>query len=299
MALPILQLHTITKKYDGHQALTDVSFSVHAGKILGLLGPNGAGKTTLLRIITQILSYDSGEILWHGKRLQYEDRLKIGYLPEERGLYKKMKVAEQLHYLASLRGMTNAEVKEGYHYWAKKLDIISRGNRPLESLSKGMQQKVQLVAALIHKPQLLILDEPFTGFDPVNTLEITHIIRELANDGMAIMIASHRMDSVQALCDEVVMLNESKVVLHGSIDSLRRTHAPVSYIFTTKNTPVLDDKLKVLSQITNHTYTQTTVAFPQEVTVQDLLKQLVSQNELLGFEERLPSIHDIFMSVVK
>jgi ABC-2 type transport system ATP-binding protein len=297
--LSILQLHTISKKYDGHQALSDVSFSVHAGKILGLLGPNGAGKTTLLRILTQILSYDSGEILWHGKSLQYDDRLKIGYLPEERGLYKKMKVAEQLQYLASLRGMSKSDVKDAYERWSHKLGIDGWGNRPLEALSKGMQQKVQLVAALIHNPELLILDEPFTGFDPVNALEITNLIQELANNGMAIMIASHRMDSVQALCDEVVMLNESKVVLRGSIESLRRVHAPLSYVFNSRSTPILDERLKVISQVTIHGHIQTAVELSDDISAQDLLKKLVCENEILSFEERLPSMHDIFMSIVK
>lgn len=297
--MSILQIHTISKKYDGHQALTDISFSVHSGKILGLLGPNGAGKTTLLRIITQILSYDQGEILWHGKTLMYEDRLKIGYLPEERGLYKKMKVAEQLQYLAALRGMSPADAKEAYQYWSSRLNIDAWENKLLESLSKGMQQKVQLAAALMHKPELLILDEPFTGFDPVNALEITNLIQELANNGMAIMIASHRMDSVQTLCDEVVMLHESKVVLRGSIDSLRKIHAPSSYVFTTKDIPLIDGRVTIISQLKVHAHIQTTVELPKEITVQDLLKKLVLENEVLSFEERLPSMHDIFMSVVK
>src|SRR5690606_26071300 len=208
----MLEIENIVKQYSNHRALDDVSLSVPKGSIFGLLGPNGAGKTSLIRIINQINAPDSGEIIFDGEKLQPKHIERIGYLPEERGLYKKMKIGEQMLYLAQLKGIKKAEASRRIKEWFEKLEIQSWWDKKVEDLSKGMQQKVQFVATVIHKPDLIILDEPFSGFDPVNAQIIQNEILELNKQGATIIYSTHRMESVETLCDEIALINRSKKI---------------------------------------------------------------------------------------
>ena len=205
--MEVLTINNISKSYSNHQALKSVSFSISNQRIFGLLGPNGAGKTTLLRIITQIIDADEGEILIKGEPLKNEHISDIGYLPEERGLYKKMKVGEQLLYLAMLKGMSKAEAKREAVQWMKKFEITDWWNKKLEDLSKGMSQKIQFISTVIHRPKLLILDEPFSGFDPINTNLIKDEILELRENGSTIIFSTHNMESVEELCDDIALIH--------------------------------------------------------------------------------------------
>lgn len=217
-----LEAKDVVKQYAGHLALDRVSIAVPEGKIFGLLGPNGAGKTTLIRIINRITAPDSGEILFNGHSSQPEDIYSIGYLPEERGLYKKMKVGEQAIYLAQLKGLSYNEAESRLKQWFEKFDITSWWDRKLEELSKGMQQKVQFIITVIHKPQLLIFDEPFSGFDPVNADLLKQEILELKQAGHTIIFSTHNMASVEEICDEIALINRSQVVLSGKVSDIKK-----------------------------------------------------------------------------
>src|SRR5690606_31836703 len=211
----MLQISQLNKSYENHRALTDVNLFVPKGVIFGLLGPNGAGKTTLIRIVNQIIEQDSGSVEIDGKKLSPDDIRKIGYLPEERGLYKKMKVWDQLIYFSRLKGLVESEAKIQINYWLEKLDIASWKDKKIEDLSKGMAQKVQFIATIVHRPSLLILDEPFSGFDPVNAEIIKNEILELREKGTTVILSTHRMESVELLCDHVAMINQSRKILDG------------------------------------------------------------------------------------
>lgn len=206
----MLNVNNIVKQYATHLALDNVSLSVEQGKIFGLLGPNGAGKTSLIRIITQITAPDSGEVIFNGQRLNASHIARIGYLPEERGLYKKMEIGEQVMYLAKLKGMSTAEATKRVKFWFEKLEMGSWWNKKVEDLSKGMQQKVQFVATVLHEPELIILDEPFSGFDPVNADIIKNEILELNKQGATFIFSTHRMESVEELCDSIALIHHSK-----------------------------------------------------------------------------------------
>ena len=208
--MTMLSIRNIVKQYANHRALDDVSMEIGKGQIFGLLGPNGAGKTSLIRIINQITAPDSGEIFFNGEKLNQSHIERIGYLPEERGLYKKMPIGEQIMYLARLKGINSAEAKKRIHYWFEKLGIESWWDKKTEELSKGMQQKAQFVATVLHNPDLLILDEPFSGFDPVNAEVIKNEILELNRNGATIIFSTHRMESVEELCDSIALLNLSR-----------------------------------------------------------------------------------------
>ncbi|TAG61464.1 MAG: ATP-binding cassette domain-containing protein, partial [Runella slithyformis] len=212
----ILETHDVVKQYAEHRALDGVSIAIPKGSIFGLLGPNGAGKTSLIRIITQITAPDAGRVLFEGQPLRPDHIRQIGYLPEERGLYKKMKVGEQLLYLAQLKGLSEKQAMEKLKIWFKKFDIKTWWGKNVEDLSKGMQQKIQFVATVMHEPELIILDEPFSGFDPINANLIKDEILELKEKGSTIIFSTHRMESVEELCDHITLINKSKVVLNGS-----------------------------------------------------------------------------------
>lgn len=227
--MEILKVDDIVKEYAGHRALDQVSFSTQEGEIFGLLGPNGAGKTSLIRIINQITAPDQGQILLKGKPLAPSDIASIGYLPEERGLYKKMKVGEQALYFAQLKGMSKSEAKKRLAEWFEKFEISNWANKKVEELSKGMAQKVQFITTVLHQPPLLILDEPFSGFDPINTNLIKDEILQLKKNGTSIMLSTHNMSSVEEICDSIALINQSKLVLNGSLSEVKKQFKSDTY----------------------------------------------------------------------
>ena len=220
-----LQVNHVSKRFTNHLALDDVSIEVPRGQVFGLLGPNGAGKTTLIRIINRITSSDGGEVVFDGRPFQPDDIFNIGYLPEERGLYKKMKVGEQAIYLARLKGLSHLEAKHRLMEWFERLDIMPWWDRKLEELSKGMQQKVQFVITVLHKPQLLIFDEPFSGFDPVNAELLKNEILRLRDEGHTIIYSTHNMASVEDVCDNIALIDHGRVVLQGQVNDVKRQFA--------------------------------------------------------------------------
>src|SRR5690606_17625413 len=225
----MLEIENIVKQYSNHRALDDVSLSVPKGSIFGLLGPNGAGKTSLIRIINQITAPDSGEIYFDGEKLQPKHIERIGYLPEERGLYKKMRIGEQLLYLSQLRGLSRSTAVQNIRYGFEKLEIESWWDKKVEGLSKGMQQKVQFVATVVHEPDLIILDEPFSGFDPLNTQIIQQEIIELNRKGATIIYSTHRMESVEEMCDSIALINKSKKILDGPVRDIKKAYQNQTY----------------------------------------------------------------------
>ena len=295
-----LEAHNVVKRYAHHLALDEVSIQVPRGQIFGLLGPNGAGKTTLIRIINRITAPDSGEVLFDGHLSRPEDVYHIGYLPEERGLYKKMKVGEQAIYLAQLKGLSYQEAKRRIQAWFEKFGIMPWWGKKLEELSKGMQQKVQFVITVIHEPELLIFDEPFSGFDPVNAELLKREILELRDKGHTILFSTHNMASVEEICDRIALINHSKVVLDGEVDAIRARFrdgtfdvlaAPGSHL---AGCAACD----VLATDETPTGTRLTVRKREGLTNSELLTALAAQIEILNFAERLPSMNDIFIRTV-
>ena len=224
-----IEVKNVVKQYAGHRALDDVSLSVPKGCVYGLLGPNGAGKTSLIRILNQITQPDSGEVLFNGKPADVSTMRNIGYLPEERGLYKKMKVAEQIIYLARLKGMSRNDAATETEMWLRRFDLTEWRNKKLEALSKGMAQKVQFISTVIHHPELLIFDEPFSGFDPVNAEQLKHEILRLKDEGATILFSTHNMASVEEVCERITLINHAKVVLEGNVTDIRRSHSKHLY----------------------------------------------------------------------
>jgi len=222
--MSILSLQNVVKRYHNHVAVNNTSFEVPKGSIFGLLGPNGAGKTSLIRIITTITGADSGTILLDGEPLNLDHPKDIGYMPEERGLYKKMKVGEQLLYLAQLKGMSKADAKGQLKYWLEKFDIVDWWDKKIEELSKGMQQKIQFIATVVHDPKLLILDEPFSGLDPINTNLIKDEIYELNQKGKSIIFSTHRMEQVEEICEEIILINKGNKILQGKVADIKESH---------------------------------------------------------------------------
>ncbi|MBQ7280128.1 MAG: ATP-binding cassette domain-containing protein [Bacteroidales bacterium] len=224
----MLQIENISKSYGTFQALRDINLHVERGRIFGLLGPNGAGKSTLIRIINRIALADSGRILLEGHPMTDDDVRHIGYLPEERGLYKKMRVAEQAIYLARLKGLSRNDAEQALHKWLQRFEITSWANKTVEQLSKGMQQKLQFIVTVMHSPQLLIFDEPFSGFDPVNANLLKQEILRMRDEGATVILSSHNMASVEELCDDIALINASHVVLHGTLQEIRAQHPSMS-----------------------------------------------------------------------
>jgi ABC-2 type transport system ATP-binding protein len=297
----ILEAKNISKNYATHQALNDVSIAIPKQSIFGLLGPNGAGKTTLIRIITQIIGRDGGEILFNGSPLTPAQVGKIGYLPEERGLYKKMKVGEQLLYLAQLKGLSHREAMNKLKIWFEKFDIKSWWSKNVEDLSKGMQQKIQFVATVLHEPELIILDEPFTGFDPVNANLIKQEILELKEKGTTIIFSTHRMESVEELCDHVALINKSQKILDGSKREIKTKYK--SNIFQVeyngKDLQEVNGIFKIIeSREIEPNHYNALLNLEAGVSPNALLKELIEQAEIHTFQEKIPSMNDIFISLV-
>lgn len=298
----LLETQDVVKQYANHRALDGVSIQVPEGKIFGLLGPNGAGKTTLIRIINRITAPDSGTVWFDGHPSCREDVYQIGYLPEERGLYKKMKVGEQALYLAQLKGLSYQEARKRLQYWFEKFDIMPWWNKKLEELSKGMQQKVQFVITVIHEPKLLILDEPFSGFDPVNADRLKQEILELKEKGHTIIFSTHNMASVEEICDHIALINHSQVVLRGSVQEVRNQFKTHRYHVRVQveDVPVLDSPLcSELNRVqeSEHIYNIGIEKQP-EASNSDLLCEIGKHAEILSFSEDIPSMHDIFIQVV-
>lgn len=294
----LIEVKNVVKEYSGHRALDGVSLDVPQGKIYGLLGPNGAGKTTLIRIINCITAPDSGEVLLNGKRLQPSDVQRIGYLPEERGLYKKMKVGEQALYLAQLKGMTRNDANKALKYWFEKFEIQDWWGMKVEELSKGMAQKVQFITTILHHPDLLIFDEPFSGFDPVNTDQLKREIIELRDQGATILFSTHNMESVEELCENISLVNKSKIVLQGNVAEIKASYSSDTLMVKTSDAVDLED-CEIISQKSNNGYIETVFRKDKHKTNNEILSQLMQKTQIHSFEEILPTMNDIFIRTVK
>ncbi|MDO4704291.1 ABC transporter ATP-binding protein [Tannerella sp.] len=291
----------IVKQYANHRALDDVSIRVPEGKIFGLLGPNGAGKTTLIRIINRITAPDSGLVRFDGRPSTHDDIYRIGYLPEERGLYKKMKVGEQAVYFARLKGLSGRDANKRLTEWFEKFDIMPWWNRKLEELSKGMQQKVQFIITVVHEPTLLIFDEPFSGFDPVNAERLKQEMLQLKEEGRTLIFSTHNMPSVEEICDEIALIDRSHVVLSGDIHEVReRFKEHIFRVVVADGQPLtsVPELFTVLSQKAQHGYTEAHIRKEEGVTNSSLLNALAQQREIRSFNEVLPSMNDIFIRTV-
>lgn len=298
----LFEAKAVSKQFANHRALDAVSISVPEQSIYGLLGPNGAGKTTLIRIINQITAPDSGYLFLHGNKLKPEDTHKIGYLPEERGLYKKMKVGEQALYLAQLKGLSKQEAIKRLKVWFDKFEIQPWWNRKVEELSKGMQQKVQFIVTVIHEPELLIFDEPFSGFDPINVNLIREEILYLREKGSTIIFSTHNMASVEELCDHIALIDKSKKILEGSVKEIRNTFKSNTYRIEYKGeeTPLkmLDDNYEILKIQQEGENGSATVKLYNGRTGNDLLALLLPRIGIVSFNEILPTMNDIFINTV-
>ncbi len=299
----ILQANSVTKKFGEFTALNQVSIQVPENSIFGLLGPNGAGKTTLIRIINQITGPDEGEVIFNGRRLHPDHISMIGYLPEERGLYKKMKVGEQALYLAQLKGLSHHEAKIRLKKWFEKFEIQAWWDKKVEELSKGMQQKIQFVVTVVHEPKLLIFDEPFSGFDPINVNLLRDEILELRKNGATIIFSTHNMASVEELCDNIALINKSVKILDGPVKEIKRQYFTNSYQVQYRNfngTPYELHKtgIDVLSSTFEDGVCTATFKLSADYGPNDLLASLLPHVSIITFNELIPSMNDIFISTV-
>lgn len=295
-----LEAHDVVKQYGSHRALDGVSVQVPKGCIYGLLGPNGAGKSSLIRIINRITAPDEGQVFINGRVSVADDVFNIGYLPEERGLYKKMKVGEHIIFLAQLRGLSKEEAVQKTQYWLKKFDILSWQGKKVEELSKGMQQKIQFIATVIHEPDLYILDEPFSGFDPVNTELLKKELLDLKAKGKTIILSTHNMESVEELCDEISLINKSRVVLNGNVKEIRaRYRKHIFKLQVVGETFDLESShFSILSQSTDSNVTELLIQRNDEASNSELIQEIAKRYEVMTFEEVLPSMNDIFIQIV-
>ncbi|MDE7426607.1 MAG: ATP-binding cassette domain-containing protein [Muribaculaceae bacterium] len=302
----ILEINEVSKHFTGHTALDNVSLSIPRGSVYGLLGPNGAGKTTLIRIINHITAPDSGTVTLNSHILTADDVKTIGYLPEERGLYKKMTVGDQALFFARLKGLSKKEAEKALHRWFEKLEIDSWWNRKVEELSKGMAQKVQFVLTVLHEPELLIFDEPFSGFDPINADILKREILELRDKGATVIFSTHNMGSVEELCDNMTLINQSRNVLTGNVAELRRRFSKNQFKLTYLGSQALPEDitqnmLESCSPVESDSNGYNNVIFnlKDSTDIRTLIARLNENVEIRGFNEILPSINDIFIQVVK
>ena len=302
--MAFLEAQHIVKRYARHLALDDVSIAVPQGSVFGLMGPNGAGKTTLIRIINRITAPDSGEILFEGRRFAPTDVARIGYLPEERGLYRKMKVGEQAIYLARLKGIDKATARKRLTEWFEKFDIMPWWNRKVEELSKGMQQKIQFVCTVIHEPDLLIFDEPFSGFDPVNAELLKREILTLRDQGRTIIFSTHNMQSVEEVCDECALFNKSHVVLQGNVSEVRQRFAQgIVSLEVETSAPLSQEQLSQLSGVDSNFYPGEKkqllrLKMRAGEDLRDLVQTLPRELHLLSLREEIPSMNEIFIQTI-
>jgi ABC-2 type transport system ATP-binding protein len=296
---PLLRLSNLKKYYATQKAVDDISFEIQKGSIFGLLGPNGAGKTTLLRMITGIFYPDGGDIILDGKPFNsIDDIQKIGYMPEERGLYKKMKIGEQALYLAQLKGLSKAEATEKIKYWFKKFEMETWWNKKVEDLSKGMSQKLQFVITVLHEPKLIILDEPFSGLDPLNANLIKEEIYNLAKKGATIIFSTHRMEQVEEICDHIVLMNLGKKILDGTVTDIKQQYKENSFLIQTANEVTINPN-PIFSTISNEK-NKILVKINEGYQSNDVLKYLLQENvNIVAYNELLPSLNDIFIKLVE
>lgn len=297
--MSILKAIDVCKQYSSHLVLDKVSMDVEEGEVFGLLGPNGAGKTTLIRMINKITAPDSGEILFFNKPIRQEDTALIGYMPEERGLYKKMKVSEQALYLAELKGLSTKVAKEKLQYWFERFEITSWWNKRLEELSKGMAQKVQFITTVLHEPKLLIFDEPFSGFDPVNAEQLKQEILNLRKNGTTIIFSTHNMSSVEEICDRIVLINNAKKILEGKVSEIKRRFCDNIFEIVT---PIVKDlqlpyDCKICENKCNDSLQTIKVMIPKGRNA-DLINQILQQTDLISYKELLPSMNEVFIKTV-
>lgn len=297
----LFEAKDVTKRFATQTALEEVSISVPEQSIYGLLGPNGAGKTTLIRIINQITAPDSGAIFLNGRPLRPEDVQNIGYLPEERGLYKKMKVGEQALYLAQLKGLSHAEALRRLKYWFRKLEITDWWDKKVEELSKGMQQKVQFVTTVLHEPKLLIFDEPFTGFDPINVKQIKDEILFLRERGATIIFSTHNMSSVEELCDNITLINKAHTILEGNVEKIRRDWAGDEYdvVFAGEVNPSGNASYSVLNVSLNDRKSAVHIKAAPSADINEIIVAMTALGKVMSFNPTLPSMNEIFIRVVE
>ena len=296
----LLSVRGVSKRFAAHTALDNVSIEVPRGRIFGLLGPNGAGKTTLIRIINHITLPDTGEVLFDGKPLSQEDVAYIGYLPEERGLYRKMKVGEQALYLAQLKGLSHAEAKQRLEMWFEKFQIMPWWNKKLEELSKGMQQKVQFIITILHRPPLLIFDEPFSGFDPVNAELLKQEILSLKREGHTIIFSTHNMSSVEEVCDNIALINNANVVLSGNVHKIKEDNRTglLKLCTTSGSLTERPDLFTIIDKEESHGLTRYSLKKQTAVSNSELIRLFSDEVEIRSFQEQMPSMNDIFLKIV-
>lgn len=303
--MDILTIENVTKTYASHKALNNVSLTIPQGKIYGLLGPNGAGKTTLIRIINHITAPDSGVVTFDGHQLTQDDVASIGYLPEERGLYKKMKVGDQAVFFAQLKGLSKAEATRSLREWFDRFEISSWWNRKVEELSKGMAQKVQFIITVLHKPKLLIFDEPFSGFDPINANLLRNEIINLKNQGATIIFSTHNMASVEEICDNITLINNGCNILTGNVDEIRReyTRGRYSIDFTGDPRSLASVLEPLISNFTleeaPHNRQRMNILLNNEASLRDAINMANNAVEITAINEAMTSMNDIFISAVK
>ena len=301
--MKLVEIQNVSKSFVNHCALDDVSMDINEGTVFGLLGPNGAGKTTLIRILNQITLPDKGQILFQGHLLSRSDIERVGYLPEERGLYKKMTVGEQAVNLAQLKGLSRAEAIQRLNYWFRKFEIEKWWNKKTEELSKGMQQKVQFIVTIIHEPTFLIFDEPFSGFDPINANLLKTEILELKKRGATIILSTHNMASVEEICDEIALINKSKKILNGPLAQIKQQYKQNQFQMKLSGVQEgfrdrLPSRFAVLSEEQQSGITDLTVKLTDGATANDLLNAVLPIADVLAFNEILPSMNDIFIQAV-
>jgi len=298
----MLSIQNIVKQYAGHTALSGVSLEVGSGQIFGLLGPNGAGKTSLIRIINQITAPDSGEVYFNGEKLNQSHIERIGYLPEERGLYKKMEIGEQMIYLARLKGLSRDEATKRLKIWFQKLGMETWWKMKIEELSKGMQQKAQFVATVLHEPELIILDEPFSGFDPVNAEIIKDEILELNKKGATILFSTHRMESVEELCDAIALIHKSHKILDGTVKNIRRSYRNETYLVDYTGEKIELNGNEPFSVISEHAGDEGNFTIKVKLnpgaTSNEVLQYLLPQARINLLQEVIPSMNEIFIEKV-
>ena len=299
----ILEIDGVTKDFANHRALDDVSLSIPEKSVFGLLGPNGAGKTTLIRIINQISYMDQGNISFNGEKLRRQHVNRIGYLPEERGLYRKMKVGEMALYLAQLKGLSKSEAMKKLEYWFKKFEIVDWWYRKVEELSKGMQQKIQFIITIIHEPDLLIFDEPFSGFDPINQVLLKEEIQRQKERGAAIIFSTHNMASVEEICDNIALINDSRLILQGDVQTLKEEYKANEFDVTLANLnqPVAklnSHDMEIVRDDSENSLFRGRLKTSSEISTNEVLKKLISFGEIRSFREVLPTMNDIFIKNV-
>lgn len=305
----MLEIKNISKSFSGHQALTDVSMNIPSGGIYGLLGPNGAGKTTLIRIINHITAPDSGEVFFDGHKLTQKDVVNIGYLPEERGLYKKMKVGDQAMFFARLKGMSKHDAARELKKWFEKFGISDWWDKKIEELSKGMAQKVQFIVTVLHNPRLLIFDEPFSGFDPINANLLKNEMLALRDQGTTIIFSTHNMGSVETLCDNITLINKSRNILSGKVDEIRKKQGEGRISLTFRGTPedllnvvenkILTHSVIVPEKIIDGELSTVILKLKPDVAFREIIESANNTVELESFSRALPSMDEIFINAVK